>query len=118
MNTIITIVGSFILGGISGKLLAQTWSSFLLGVVIFFKAIKHRVLKKNMLAILILFVQAVFFNLILFLLSYANEKWIGLGYSNLETLLFWISGGIVFLGSLPLMVMKLKNVPGTLYKEN
>lgn len=118
MTTFIAVIGSLILGGISGKLFAQTWSSFLLSMLILVKAIKRRVFKKNVLAISILFVQAVFFNLALFLIGYVNEKWIGLGYSNLETLIFWVSGGIVFLGSLPLMVMKFKNIPETLYKEN
>lgn len=118
MNIIIVVIGSLILGGISGKLLAQTWTSFILGVVILFKAIKRKVFKKNVLSVSILFVQAIFFNLGLLLVGYVNEKWIGLGYSNLESVLFWVSGGIVFLGSLPLMVMKFKNIPETLYKEN
>lgn len=108
--SIIGIIGSIILGGVSGKLLAQSWLSFISAIVGLIGVIRCKQIAVNLAQSGLHLVTCAFFSLLLWGVDYANARWIGLGYTTGETVIFWITALFSFVFMIPQMILRVKEV--------
>lgn len=108
--SIIGIIGLIILGGVSGKLLAQSWLSFISAIVGLIGVIRRKQIAVNLAQSGLHLLTCAFFSFLLWGVDYVNLKWIGLGYTTSETVIFWIAALIAFTFMIPQMILRVKEV--------